>query len=526
MNDADFVRRVRSGDTDAYAHLVEHYRNAIYGLAYHRLQNFEDARDVAQEAFIQAYLRLHQLQDPAKFGAWLRQIASNECRMWQRRQHPAESLEALPPGANHSAQVETKMAVQQMLACLSGESRLTLTLFYLQSYSLQEIADFLEVPVTTIKSRLRNARTKLRKELWDMLEDTIKPAPLPQDFATRIMQLIDGGTVWALAFAPDGKTLASGSSDQTVKLWDTQSGSWLRTLTGHQRPVDTVAFAPDGKTLASGSRDRTVKLWDTRTGELIRTLNNQGRADALAFAPDSQMLVTLSDTIDEQESFNIIDSKVLVWDCATGELLHELEALRRVEALNDLAPRDNNAGGMFYSVVFSPDGQTIVTGNGVTQGSAITGGEVKLWHGRTGRLLRVLEVPEFCVQPVAVSPDGQIVAAGCTRPATVDRALSAEVRFWCLATGELQGTIKEDDGWFLKSLSFAPDGNLVAVGRMQVEGGNSVRCDLRLWHIQSGALLQTLSDGRTGRSVIAFSPAGTLLASGGPRHDINLLRVQ
>jgi WD40 repeat protein len=69
------------------------------------------------------------------------------------------------------------------------------------------------------------------------------------------------GTVWSVAFSPDGKTLASGSEDNTVKLWDAQSRKELATLKGHNNLVGPVAFSPDGKTLASGSEDNTVKLW-------------------------------------------------------------------------------------------------------------------------------------------------------------------------------------------------------------------------------------------------------------------------
>jgi eukaryotic-like serine/threonine-protein kinase len=78
------------------------------------------------------------------------------------------------------------------------------------------------------------------------------------------------GTGWGVAFAPDGRTLATASADQTVRLWDLSNRDQPRPLgaplTGHTNVVWGVAFAPDGRTLATASADRTVRLWDLRTG--------------------------------------------------------------------------------------------------------------------------------------------------------------------------------------------------------------------------------------------------------------------
>ncbi|MCV3217343.1 AAA-like domain-containing protein, partial [Plectonema radiosum NIES-515] len=79
-------------------------------------------------------------------------------------------------------------------------------------------------------------------------------------------------SVWSVAFSSDGKTVASGSSDNTIKIWDISTGKLIRTLTGHSSSVSSVAFSSDGKTVASGSSDNTIKIWDISTGKLIRTL--------------------------------------------------------------------------------------------------------------------------------------------------------------------------------------------------------------------------------------------------------------
>src|SRR5262245_16946241 len=98
------------------------------------------------------------------------------------------------------------------------------------------------------------------------------PARSPEDFHLRIAAAHRADTFNSVAFSPDGRWLASGSDDKTVKLWDTSSGDLIRSLDGHQGSVINVGFSPDGRWLASGSHDNTVRLWDVESGMLIRSL--------------------------------------------------------------------------------------------------------------------------------------------------------------------------------------------------------------------------------------------------------------
>jgi hypothetical protein len=144
--------------------------------------------------------------------------------------------------------------------------------------------------------------------------------------------------VEAVAFSPDGQLVASASYDNTVRLWETATGTCCSTLEGHSDRVTAVAFSPDGQLVASASYDNTVRLWETATGTCCSTLEGHSdRVTAVAFSPDGQLVASVS-----------WDDTVRLWEVATG-------TSRTLE-------------GIFYcvtAVTFSPDGQVLHTNNGV-----------------------------------------------------------------------------------------------------------------------------------------------------------------
>ncbi|MEH1989677.1 WD40 repeat domain-containing protein, partial [Nostoc sp.] len=138
-------------------------------------------------------------------------------------------------------------------------------------------------------------------------------------------------------FSPDGKTLASGSSDNTIKLWDVSTGKAIKTLIGHSSSVWGVGFSPDGKTLASGSSDNTIKLWDVSTGKAIKTLTGHSSSVySVGFSPDGKTLASGS-----------FDKTIKLWDVNTGKAIKTL----------------TGHSSSVYSVGFSRDGKTLVSGS-------------------------------------------------------------------------------------------------------------------------------------------------------------------
>jgi len=231
--------------------------------------------------------------------------------------------------------------------------------------------------------------------LWDI--DTLQP--LDQPFTSSVPAF------FALAFSPDGQTLASGGYDGTITLWDVSTGQALGDpLVGHTDIIVSMDFSPDGKILASsGIIDGNVMLWDIATGKPIgEPLTNDAKiVMGIAFSPDGKTLAVGScgrRTPDEMKC-DFQQGEVHLWDVKTQ---------RRVQTL---AGHVDVVG----SVAFSPDGQLLASDSCLKTSVDATclSGEIRLWDVATGRLHQVIRGHPFSfVTTVAFSPDGGILASG------------------------------------------------------------------------------------------------------------------
>lgn len=196
----DMVARAASGATrderiEAYGRLVERFRDMACGYAYSILGDFHLAEDAAQEAFIVAFERLGQLEQPEAFAGWFRRIVWSCCgRMTRRKAVPTVALETAmectstgdaPP--EHAEQNEMRQAVLKAIRELPAEQREATTLFYINRYSQRDIADFLEVPVGTVKNRLTASRGRLKERMLNMVEETLHQSAPDERFNKAII---------------------------------------------------------------------------------------------------------------------------------------------------------------------------------------------------------------------------------------------------------------------------------------------------------------------------------------------------
>lgn len=198
-DDAYYVNRCLAGDQDAFGELVRRYQHAAYGLALSQVRQFADAQDLAQEAFLAAYQDLHSLQDPARFGPWLRSTVVNLCRNWRRgRQRTARATDELgcemtdrqaesPETLCESADLHSR--VLEAIGRLPANQRETVVLYYLDGLTSPAIGAFLGVSANAVDQRLHRARAQLKEEMMKMVEGVLKTSQ-PQDFPERVLEEI------------------------------------------------------------------------------------------------------------------------------------------------------------------------------------------------------------------------------------------------------------------------------------------------------------------------------------------------
>ncbi|MWC27187.1 RNA polymerase sigma factor SigW [Paenibacillus sp. MMS18-CY102] len=180
--EARLARLALKGDQQAFAEIVDMYQDKLYHMAYRMLYNRQEAEDVVQDAFLRVYRNLERYDESLKFSTWIYRIATNLCIDRLRRRKPTYSLDAesadhegldgysMVPSDNRTPESETMLSetqriIHQAIETLPAKYKSVMVLRYLQEMSLQEIGDVLDMPVTTIKTRVHRGREFLRKRL-------------------------------------------------------------------------------------------------------------------------------------------------------------------------------------------------------------------------------------------------------------------------------------------------------------------------------------------------------------------------
>lgn len=338
-----------------------------------------------------------------------------------------------------------------------------------------------------IKRRYQSATQVLNDLNPQTIQETTKPGvsvlhPSTSNLPKQVWQCIHTlnghlAAVRSVAVCPDNQTLASGSEDSNVKLWDLNTGKEILTLSGHlrQKWVSTVVFSPDGQTLASGSGDKIIKLWDWQKGQEITSfLGHTQDVLTVAISPDGQTLASGSS-----------DKTIILWNLITRQ------------KIKTLFGHSNSV----TSVAFSPESQFIASGS--------YDKTVKIWNWISGEIRQFSD--SAGVKSIAISPNGHLVSGNH----------NCEIKLWNLHTlqpiqtffGHTAGSFFLPNG--VSSLTISPDNQIIASGSRRDK-------TVKLW-LPTGELIQ-LSGHSKGVTSVAFSADGKTLVSGSYDKKIKIWR--
>lgn len=277
------------------------------------------------------------------------------------------------------------------------------------------------------------------------------------------------GAVNSVAISPNGKIIASGSSDKTIKIWNLTTGRNIRTLTGHSWSVFSVAISHDGKTLASGSGDETIKVWNLETGELLHTILCSFTIFSVTFVPNKKLLLSggcgkefaFWDLEEGRFSSGPIIGVTSVSISGDGQIIANGrgDGIIQIDCPSSLGKSRTFVGhsGWISSVALSLNGQILA--------SAGSDKTIKIWNLNTGEMLQLLTGHTDSVESVAISPDCQTL---------VSSSSDSTIKIWNLYTGQLLKTLSGHSGE-VKSVFISPDGQIIASG--------SIDRTIKIWRL-------------------------------------------
>ena len=507
-SDGELIKRTLAGDEAAFGTLVDRYKGGVHALVYRKTGDFHIAEELTQDAFLQAYQKLSTLRNPVHFAGWLYVIASRCCLMWYRKKRlPTSSLAKVETGEMETIaqrdyrDEQQRQDVHDALDSLPESQRTVLTLHYLGGLSCGEIGRFIGTSEGAIKDRLYRARLRLREEIANMMQETLRGFQLPPTFTQKLLErisnfeptstiprsqpLIPWGvtgvvTIALIVYA----SFTSGIRFQVPYSFNAEESATMveiinapildrAPLPPNRRGGGQVVFQAaaqkeedDAQVSLSYQDHQTWHLPERAKARIGKGALTQG-GRAIAFSPDGIHIA--------------VSSNIGIWlyDAKTGREL----ALLDTQSIwgNPLA--------------FSPDGKKL----------AVADGPIKLWDVSTQTKIATFEGQ--AAGAVAFSPDGTKLASG-----SIDKT----IRLWEVSKGK---TIHRFTGHteMPRSIAFSPDGTKLASG--------SIDKTIRLWEVSTGKNIRTLT-GHTGMvESIAFSPNGTMLASGSRDETVRLWNV-
>ncbi|MCY3742393.1 MAG: sigma-70 family RNA polymerase sigma factor [Candidatus Poribacteria bacterium] len=411
-DDAELIQRVLEGDDDAFSVLVRKYQKQVHALAWRKIGDFHTAEEITQDTFLKAYKKLATLKEPQRFDSWLYVIAANRCSSWLRKKRVwTQPLEELEETDNAHVQTGTysgyvaaenerttaeaqRDVVKKLLARLQESERTVITLHYFGEMSCTEISAFLGVSANTIKSRLRRAQQRLKREepMIRAALDNFKITPnLTENIMREVARIKPATPSSSKPFAP--WTIAA--STVAVVLLMLGIGNQQHAIR-FQQPYSLDAAS-----------EMTVELIETPI-----VLN-------IASKPDIRTQIGSTNTPNKSSKSGqpFKDTQAFVKEAHADEFVDDYTKWELPKA----AKARLGKGGI-NALQFSPDGTQIAVGSNIG---------VWLYDAETGKEINMF--PGMC-ESIVFSPDGQFIASSGSRPG---------LQLWEIVTGQKMSHIEK-----------------------------------------------------------------------------------
>ena len=296
----------------------------------------------------------------------------------------------------------------------------------------------------------------------------------------------------SVAFSPDGKVIASGSKDGTIKLWNAETRHQLKSLAALAGDANNITFSPDGKVIAASYDDKTIKLWNIETGKITKSLevfdppeknlsNTSGYSfdiRSISFSPDGRTLASGSDEYSGRYD------RINMWNVETGELVKFLK------------------GDLGVFVLFSPNGESLASGGSDDN-------TVKLWSVQTWKQITTFRDHTNWVHSLSFSPDGKTLATGCW---------DKTIKLWNVETGSLIKSLIGVSSSSFVNVIFSQDGRFLFG-----PGANNV---IKIWNVRTGRSIKTLQGVAESVYEISLAPDGNTLAGASADGMIKLWNIR